>query len=385
MHRPVEISFFDSVFDSRQPFVGRRSEIMKLVRTVAATPLTGGIIGQAGIGKTTLLNAAMNFLNDQFEGGIAYAQGDAVRNFIGNQRDIPQSAKAFLKAPSGRKSLLVVDEIDAVQDRELIAAINNVDPLISPLSVIAAGRRLPDELLLHETIAMAPLTSSEILQLFETRAGRANLDVDPQIRADVFRLTGGIPLLSNLAIKAIQDGAVESYEELVRRLQPFRISGLLGPDGRPLEQGQPTYDLLAADVGSTNAKLIELLQSNPELMRDLPSRKFEELVAELLSRQGYAVELTQASKHGGFDIYAARKEALGSFLFLVECKRYAEHRKVGVEVIRSLYGTVQAEKASAGAVVSTSFFTKGAKDFQRKFEHQMHLHDYLTLQDWLKR
>ena len=43
-------------------------------------------------------------------------------------------------------------------------------------------------------------------------------------------------------------------------------------------------------------------------------RGFEELVAEMLSRLGYEVTLTPASRDGGKDIYAARRDHLGTFV-----------------------------------------------------------------------
>ncbi|MBL8170632.1 MAG: restriction endonuclease [Acidobacteria bacterium] len=126
-----------------------------------------------------------------------------------------------------------------------------------------------------------------------------------------------------------------------------------------------------------------MLKRDPELTRKLPPRKFEEIVAEILDKQGYEVELTPTVGDGGFDIYAAKKEGIGKFLYLVECKRYVPPNKVGVEIVRSLYGVVQTKKATAGAIVTTSFFTSGAEAFQRESQYQMSLHDYIALQKWI--
>jgi restriction system protein len=126
-----------------------------------------------------------------------------------------------------------------------------------------------------------------------------------------------------------------------------------------------------------------MLQRAPQLAWTLPPRKFEEIVAELLERMDYEVTLTPASGDGGFDIYAARKDGLGKFLFLVECKRYVPPHKVGVQVVRQLYGVLNAHRANAGAIVTTSFFTAGAEQFRSQVPHQMQLHDYIKLQDWI--
>jgi restriction system protein len=110
---------------------------------------------------------------------------------------------------------------------------------------------------------------------------------------------------------------------------------------------------------------------------------FEEVVADLLSRQGYEVTVTPASRDGGKDIYAAKKDIVGSFLYIVECKKYSPDDRVGVGLIRQLYGVVQAEKATAGIMATTSFFTKGAQEFQSRVAYQISLQDYFGIQKWL--
>ncbi len=75
-------------------------------------------------------------------------------------------------------------------------------------------------------------------------------------------------------------------------------------------------------------------------------------------RLGYEVSVTPQSRDGGKDLYAAMKSSLGSFLYVVECKLFAPNRPVGVQIVRNLYGMVEAERATAGIVVSTSSFSE---------------------------
>jgi restriction system protein len=186
-----------------------------------------------------------------------------------------------------------------------------------------------------------------------------------------------------VATEAVREGAVASWQELFEYIRGFRTPGLVGPDGRPLRQESEEYKRVIVDVSSANSEIVEILKKQPELFWKLPPRKFEEIVAEMLEKQGYEVSLTPASGDGGFDIYAARKDGLGKFLYLVECKRYVPPNKVGVEIVRSLYGVVQTQRATAGAIVTTSFFTSGAEAFRREVQHQMHLHNYIVLQKWI--
>ncbi len=136
-------------------------------------------------------------------------------------------------------------------------------------------------------------------------------------------------------------------------------------------------------VSSANDGLIKYLAKHPELLYTLEPRKFEELVAEIFRDKGYNVELTPKTRDGGKDIYAIRKEPFGSLLYVIECKRYASSNKVGVEVVRGLYGVTQAEKATMGIIATTSTFTSTALDFAAPLKYQLSLRDYDALQEWL--
>ena len=94
--------------------------------------------------------------------------------------------------------------------------------------------------------------------------------------------------------------------------------------------GNPISDIgnIRIDVSEVNDWMLNELNKNPTDLYQLSSRRFEELVAELLIRKGYNVELTPATRDGGKDIYAARKDDLGSFLYIVECKNINLHIKL---------------------------------------------------------
>ncbi|HEY8730571.1 MAG TPA: restriction endonuclease, partial [Candidatus Limnocylindria bacterium] len=87
----------------------------------------------------------------------------------------------------------------------------------------------------------------------------------------------------------------------------------------------------------------------------------------------------------GKDLYAAKRDDLGSFLYVVEAKRYSPSESVGVRFVRSLYGVVQQERATAGLLITTSYFTQDARRFQETVEHQISLRDYAALVGWLSR
>ena len=142
--------------------------------------------------------------------------------------------------------------------------------------------------------------------------------------------------------------------------------------------------ILRVDLETINGELIRYLARHPEKMYELQPRKFEELIAELLRDMGYQVELTPCTRDGGFDIRAVQKSAVGTALALVECKRFGPNQKAGVQVVRGLYGVVEAEKATTGVIATTSFFTKDAKAFHAQQKHRISLVDFDKLAGFLK-
>ena len=107
-------------------------------------------------------------------------------------------------------------------------------------------------------------------------------------------------------------------------------------------------------------------------------------MAALFRERGFEVELTPRTRDGGKDIYAGRSDALGTSLYIIECKRYASTRKVGVEAVRKLYGVVQQERATKGIIVTTSWFTRDAIDFATPITYQLSLRDFDALKEWIQ-
>ena len=88
-------------------------------------------------------------------------------------------------------------------------------------------------------------------------------------------------------------------------------------------------------------------------------REFEILVGEAYRLQGYQVTETGCGgADGGIDLALTR----GNEKFLVQCKQWKAF-KVGVEVVRELYGVMAAKGATGGFVVTSGRFTEDAKAF----------------------
>jgi HJR/Mrr/RecB family endonuclease len=143
-----------------------------------------------------------------------------------------------------------------------------------------------------------------------------------------------------------------------------------------------TSNLLTISAESWD-NIIRLLARNPQQLYEMDPRKFEELVAELLDRQGLRVILTPRAKDGGKDILAFAQTPLGEHLYHIECKRYASSHPVGVTLVRQLYGVVEADRATAGMIVTTSRFTKDAFAFQETVKNRMSLKAYEDIISWI--
>ncbi len=366
---PISLTPFPA-FDPH--FVGRALELKQL-RDWFSRPeqRVAFIAGERGVGKTTLIHAFIASSKALFPGGIHYTYGfgpESPAQFA--QRKLPKQSR--------QRTLLVLDEAEqlALSLRDEIRPILAAQPR---LNLLMAGRQpfgFPE--FAQANIQLGGLNESEFREVIAKRLSGA----DNAAAEKLWESFNGNPLLAQLAGRTVRDG-LQSLSELAGKLTNFERPGILGPDGKPLTTESLQTKKIIVEVKEVNDELLHQIKVDPKAIYSLGSRKFEEVVAEILMRKGYHVELTPASKDGGFDMYAARKESLGEFLYLVECKKYAPKHKVGVHIVRALHGVVQQKRATAGIVATTSFFTKGAQEFRQEVAHQMQLADYVELQSWL--
>jgi restriction system protein len=94
-------------------------------------------------------------------------------------------------------------------------------------------------------------------------------------------------------------------------------------------------------------------------------RQFEMLVGEGFRLQGYRlVENGGGGADGGVDLVLTKPGKNGGEKFLVQCKQWRAY-KVGVDVVRELYGVMAATGAAGGFVVTSGRFTEDAASFAR--------------------
>jgi len=356
-------------------FIGREQEL-RAVRHSLAEHSGAVIYGMRGTGKTALLHKIQSDERLKYPGGIVFISGQNIFRSTLTENTLRQGGISL-----NEKGLVIVDDAQAL-------TANHVTELKDILSanarlhlLIAANRDIDWPFIRGRKISLGGLSEQEYFQLLLLRL-RA-VELDEGIAHKLWQATIGNPSFADIAGRTIRDNLI-SWGEMLSSLQGFQHLGIVDSSGVPIDPLARVPQPLVVAVEETNAQILDRLRLNPKEFWSLSPRKFEEIVAELLERMGYKVELTPLSGDGGFDMYAARKDHVGRFLFLVECKRYVPPHKVGVQIIRSLYGVVQQKNANAGIIATTSFFTKGAVAFEQEREHQMHLSDYLALQQWLK-
>jgi restriction system protein len=96
-------------------------------------------------------------------------------------------------------------------------------------------------------------------------------------------------------------------------------------------------------------------------------QEFEHLVRELFekvwSKDGTKVRITQASRDKGVDAVAFDPDPLRGGKIIIQAKRYTT--TVELSAVRDLYGTIQAEGANKGILVTTSNFGPDAYEFAK--------------------
>ena len=153
-------------------------------------------------------------------------------------------------------------------------------------------------------------------------------------------------------------------------LKPGDVSSaMVGALGRGLASaGQyilPLICLVGAAIsvwrGHSRRSLIDSATRSdaPGVLDGMSWREFETLVGEGFRRQGYTVaENFKPGPDDGIDLILSKNGEQ----YLVQCKQWRAF-KVGVPVVRELYGVMAAKGAAGGFVVTSGRFTSEAEEF----------------------
>lgn len=129
------------------------------------------------------------------------------------------------------------------------------------------------------------------------------------------------------------------------------------------------------------AKFINFSYPVKQVLLELTPRDFELLIAYLYKKKGYEVHVTKRSRDGGYDVLAEKKSNREHERLHIECKRYEQ--KISVDIVRKALGTLNVSKATKAVVVTSSDFTKPARDEALKSK-RAELISYETLNEEMK-
>lgn len=367
-HSLVPFAWEDSYYDDASgPFVGRGQTMQAVRQLLTQDDARVAVLGNRGQGKTRF---AQELSREVEKSGWTW-EGYHVHRYPG-----PVFFEDLVPRLPPHTRLLIVDDIHRVGFED-VGALTEAMEKRPRLRLVVTG------------------LTAETLQLFIDGSRRQPTTVPlgalsrRQI-SDLLREMGVDPSVAGpLAKYGDHDGHLASVLDLVRRGHlvgsALRVPTILGPDGRPLDRDSAGFQAVELSVKDTSDALIAYFAKHPKAMYEMDPRAFEELVAELYDREGFEVELTRASKDGGVDIYAVQRAPFGTFLTVVDCKRYAPDNPIEVSLVRGMYGTVNDLDASMGVIATTSYFTHGAKQLQERRKHRLGLQDFMAVQDMLRR
>jgi len=104
--------------------------------------------------------------------------------------------------------------------------------------------------------------------------------------------------------------------------------------------------------------------------------RFERLILDLLSKMGYGAGLasnarmTKTTGDGGID-GIIHEDALGLDAVYIQAKRYAADAKVGRPAMQQFVGSLTGEGATKGVFVTTSDFSREARDYLNRVQHRV--------------
>ncbi|WP_028713326.1 restriction endonuclease [Paracoccus sp. J55] len=144
----------------------------------------------------------------------------------------------------------------------------------------------------------------------------------------------------------------------------------------PLNAATPEEHIEAAyaqlDAALTEDLLDQVLTLSPA--------RFEQLIVELLLAMGYGdgrAEMGQAigrSGDGGID-GVVNEDKLGLDAVYIQAKRYALDNVVGRPALQAFIGSMTGESATKGVFVTTSSFSREARDYVRRVQQRVVLID----------
>jgi restriction system protein len=187
-------------------------------------------------------------------------------------------------------------------------------------------------------------------------------------RRGVFRITSEGTHLLNSNISDLDVKFLETIPRFMAERERQRREAAVSNDFVDQKENEPGAVTPDDAIRSSHAVLKQsLAQDLLEKMRVSSPGFFERIVVKLLLAMGYGGSLAEAGRaigrsgDNGVD-GVIDQDTLGLDRVYVQAKRYSEDVTVGPGDIRDFFGSLDMHKAAKGLFVTTSTFTKSAKE-----------------------
>ncbi|WP_263588682.1 restriction endonuclease [Sphingopyxis sp. GC21] len=140
--------------------------------------------------------------------------------------------------------------------------------------------------------------------------------------------------------------------------------------------------LLQPDVADVFEEIYAHFANRPDDLHRLHWREFEILLYRIFQNQGFQAQLGPGSGDGGIDIRLLQRDPLGDMMTLVQAKKYAPNRKIGLEAVAALHGIAGVEGAQQSLFVTTSSYLPVANRFAGRTSGQLSLATSTDVTSW---
>lgn len=129
-----------------------------------------------------------------------------------------------------------------------------------------------------------------------------------------------------------------------------------------LHRWQWVQQLTEKRLYDLHAEVFAHFADDPDALKQLHWRQFEEFLDSVFRNQGFRTELGPGSNDGGVDIRLYQSEAIPEIVTVVQAKRYAS-QPIGFDAVAALAMTAQLEHAPYALFATTSRYQPRARNF----------------------
>lgn len=191
----------------------------------------------------------------------------------------------------------------------------------------------------------------------------------------------GLQLLATNPTR-IDNKALDVFEDFRAWRKAESVGGeVTGSPSLVIDDSQTPEEAIASAHAMLSAALRDELLA---LLQDVSPQQFERLILDLLAAMGYGGGdlanglMTKATGDNGID-GIINEDALGLDAVYIQAKRYAPENKVSRPDIQRFVGSLTGEGANKGVFVTTSDFSREAREYLIRVQHRIVLINGATL------